>query len=386
MPEIRTVTLKNGDLRYKFTVDGGRDASGRRVQIKKTFERKREAVAELARITAESAQGSYVRPSRETLAAYLDGYLEGATRGLRASTAANYRIALQPAAERLGGRRLQSIAKSDIEALVSWMLASGRKRGGKPGTGLSPRSVRLTLGRLKAALDMAVEEGKLARNPAARVRTPELARSERPTWSEDQARAFLAEPDRLHAAWRLALYGLRRGEVLGLRWADIDFGAGTLTVRQSRISVSYGVRTEAPKSANGERCLPLEPALTSALRALRKVQAEDQLAAGPAYEPGGYIVADELGRPVHPEWFTDEFRRVAARADVPPIRLHDARHTACSLMEKAGVPVSVISKWAGHYSPAFTMATYVHATGDDLRTGADALSKICNPAVAEREA
>ena len=79
---------------------------------------------------------------------------------------------------------------------------------------------------------------------------------------------------------------------------------------------------------------------------------------------------------MHPEWYTDEFHRVAARAQLRRIRLHESRHTACSLMEKAGVPVSVISAWAGHYSAAFTMATYVHANPDDLAAGRDALSAI----------
>ena len=104
------------------------------------------------------------------------------------------------------------------------MLTSGRRRGGKPGTGLGARSVRLTLGRLKAAFEMAVDEGKLVRNVVKLVTPPEYTPGERETWSRSQVRRFLrtAANDRLHAAWRLSLYGLRRGEVLGLRWSDID--------------------------------------------------------------------------------------------------------------------------------------------------------------------
>lgn len=119
------------------------------------------------------------------------------------------------------------------------MLISGRKRSGKPGTGLGPRSVRLTLGRLKAALEMAVDEGRLVRNVARLVKPPEYVTSERDTWSRAEVRTFLraAADDRLHAAWRLSLYGLRRGEVLGLRWSDIDLKAGTLTVSQGRVLV-----------------------------------------------------------------------------------------------------------------------------------------------------
>jgi integrase len=116
--------------------------------------------------------------------------------------------------------------------------------------------------------------------------------------------------------------------------------------------------------------------LVAALKALKARQAAERLASGPAYDRTGYMAADELGRPVHPEWYTDEFHRVSDRAPVRRIRLHESRHTMCSLMEKAGVPPSIISAWAGHYSAAFTMATYVHTNPEDLAAGRDALAAI----------
>jgi integrase len=122
--------------------------------------------------------------------------------------------------------------------------------------------------------------------------------------------------------------------------------------------------------------LPLDEALVTALKALKARQASERLAAGPAYERTGYVAADEFGRPVHPEWYTDEFHRISDRAGVRRIRLHESRHTALSLMEKAGVPVSILAAWAGHYSGAFTMSQYIHANPDDLAAGRDALSAI----------
>jgi integrase len=378
MPKITARTLPDGRRRYSFRVDTGRDPDGRRVQEYRTFDRRDDAVKALARIQHEHGQGTYVRPSRETLGEYLDTYLEGATRNVRASTRRNYEDALLPVRERLGSRRLQSITKADVEGLVSWMLSAGRRRGGKAGTGLSARSVRLTLGRLTAALELALAEGKLGRNPARYVKPPAHNPRERETWTAAEVRAFLAvaDADRLAACWRLSLYGLRRGEVCGLRWRDVDLKARTLTVRQARVLADYKVVVEEPKSRNGHRTLPLDDALAAALKALKARQAAERLAAGPAYERTGYVAVDELGRPVHPEWYTDEFHRVAGRAEVRRIRLHESRHTACSLMEKAGVPVSVIAAWAGHYSGAFTMATYVHANPDDLAAGRDALAAI----------
>jgi integrase len=386
---IRKIELKDGTVRYRLVVDIGRDETGKRQQITRTFDKLKEARAELSRIRHETDQGTYVKPSEITVDDYLDEYLVGATRGRREFTKVSYRDAFRPVRERLGARALQSVSKADIENLVDWMLTSGRRRGGKAGTGLGPRSVRLTLGRLKAAFEMAVDEGRLVRNVVKLVTPPEYTPGERATWSRTEVRRFLrvATKDRLHAAWRLSLYGLRRGEVLGLRWSDVDLRAKTLTVSQARVLVDYKVRIEPPKSRNGKRTLPLDDELVSALTELRKRQARESATAGHAYHAGlddldwytvgdEYVVTDELGIPLHPEAYSDEFTRLLKRAGLPKIRLHDSRHTTLSLMEKAGVPISIVSKWAGHYDAAFTMRTYVHASDDDLKQGRQALAKI----------
>src|SRR6266516_334333 len=152
----------------------------------------------------------------------------------------------------------------------------------------APHSVRLTLGRLKAAFEMAVDEGKLVRNVVRLVKPPEYTPGEREVWSRTEVRKFLrtAANDRLHAAWRLSLYGLRRGEVLGVRWSDINLKARTLTVRQARVLVDYKVHIEEPKSRNGKRTLPMDDALVAALTDLRKRQAKESEAAGTAYRAG----------------------------------------------------------------------------------------------------
>ena len=386
---IKKVTLKDGTVRYRLVVDIGPDENGKRQQITRTFDKLKDARAELSRIRHETDKGTFVKPSDMTVSEYLDEYFIGATRGRRESTKVSYRDAFRPVRERLGSRSLQSVSKADIENLVDWMLTAGRKRGGKPGTGLGARSVRLTLGRLKAAFEMAVDEGKLVRNVVKLVTPPEYTPQERDTWSKAQVRKFLrmAASTRLHAAWRLSLYGLRRGEVLGLRWSDIDLKGKTLTVNQARVLVDYKVRIEPPKSRNGKRTLPLDDDLVTALTGLRKQQAKESETAGSAYRAGlddldwytagdEYIVTDELGVPFHPESYSDEFTRMLKRAGLPKIRLHDSRHTTLSLMEKAGVPISIISKWAGHYDSSFTMKTYVHASDDDLKQGRQALAKI----------
>jgi len=277
-------------------VDIGRDDDGKRQQLTRTFGKLKEARAELSRIRDETNKGTYIKPSAETVNDYLDGYLRGATRDRRATTKENYRHAFGPVRERLGARELQSITKRDIDDLIDWMQASGRRRGGKPGTALGARSVRLTLGRLTAALEMAVCEGKLVRNVAKLVEPPKYMKIERDIWSQAEVLAFLAAAsnDRLHAASRLSLYGLRRGEVAGLRWCDIDLDAKTLTVARARVIAEGQIVIEGPKSHNGKRTLPLDPALADALNALKTPQAAEKLAAGQAYRASGYVITDEL--------------------------------------------------------------------------------------------
>jgi integrase len=274
---------------------------------------------------------------------------------------------------------VQSITREDIEGLRDWMLTAGRKRGGKPGTGLGARSVRLTISRLSAAFEQAVDDGKLARNPCRGVRLPKLPRKAKRIWSAAEARQYLAvaSADRLHAAWRMALYGLRREEICGLRWKDVDLGARTLTISIVRVVVDGKVITKsAPKSERSARTLPLDADLAAALTALRKAQAAERLAAGEAYRASGYVAVDELGEAVNPEWLSDEFERLVRRAGVPRLTLHGCRHTGLSLMEKDGVPISIISRWAGHATPEFTYRVYVHAEQDDLAAGRDALSRL----------
>ena len=402
---IKKITLKDGTVRYRFVVDIGRDPeTGKRQQKTHTFDTKREARAAYDKIRHQMNEGSYIRPAKITVSEYLNGWLEGATRDLRDSSRHSYKDALRPAHERLGSMLIHKVSKADVEQMVTWMETSGRRRGGKPGTGLGPRSVRLTLSRLTAAFEMATLEGLVPRNVVKLVKPPKYEPDPPDTWSRAEVRKFLskAKTDRLHAAWRLSLYGLRRSEVLGLRWKeDVDFGSfgaqcrthkerwcvdcygsgpkykpATIQVQQARVLVNGKIQIEAPKSRNGFRTLPLDVTAATALHTFKVAQAAEKLAAGKAYAESGYVVVDELGEPVHPEWYSDEFGRLAKRAGVKKIVLHEGRHTALSLMEKTGVQISIVSKWAGHYDTAFTYSTYVHAADEDLQAGTNALGKL----------
>jgi integrase len=377
---IRKVVLADGSARFRLVVDTPRDpATGKRRQITRTFGKRKDARAELARIRHQTREGTYVPASRLTVDGVIDGFLTTACYEKAPATARSYQDAFRCARLRLGSRLAQSVTRADGEDLRAWMLADGRKRGGKAGTGLSTRSVQLALGRLTAAFDQAVDDGQLARNPFRGVKPPKSVRLEKTAWSEDEARAFLAEAsrDRLAAAWQLSLNGLRREECLGLRWAeDVDLDAATVTVASVRVLVAGRVHVQdCPKSERGARTLPLDASAAAGLAGLHARQAAEKLAAGPAWRDSGYVVTDELGEPVDPAWFSAEFLRVVKRAGIRRITLHEARHTAASLMEKAGVPASIAAAWCGH-TVAVNKSTYVHALPGDLAVARDTLAGI----------
>ena len=377
MPKIRKVERAGGP-RYKFTLNLGRDpVTGNRRQRVYTYDTEKEAKRERARLTGQVVEGRFTDRTAVTVDEALDAYLRTACFERAENTRVSYAGALLPVRERLGGRKLQSLTRADIEDLRDWMTASGRRRGGTPGTGLGARSVQLTLGRLRAALELACQEGLLARNPAEYVRPPRQAKRQGTTWSEAELRRFaaVAAGDRLAAAWRLSLLGMRRGEVCGLRWADVDLDARTVTIGRARVLVYGKVTEKTPKSERGYRTLPLDAAATAALTALQAAQLGEMDAAGPAYANAGYVAADELGAPLHPERYSDEFARLCREAGVPVIRLHDTRHTANSLMAAAGVPDHIRAAWCGH-TVAVNVATYTHARPEDMAVAGEALSAL----------
>lgn len=371
---IQKVVLASGKVRWRFTIDHDRNPDGSRRQKRYTYDTKKEAQAKRAEIIASKANGTYVAPTNLTVAQYLASWLAG-KRNLRAGTRRTYLDALKPVSERLGDVELQKLTKAQLDGLVDWMLTSGR-RIGKSTTGLSPRSVNSMLTVLTGALKSAEKQGLIGRNVAALVERPSQERREMKTWTAEQASAFLAATasDRLAVAWCLSMYGLRRGEVLGLRWDDVDLEAGTLTISRARVTIAGHIVEEAPKTERGRRTLPLDPSLVATFRRHRVAQAAEKLEAGPSHETQGYVVADELGRPYQPTWYGHRFARLAREAGLPVIRLHDARHTTGTLMHLRGVPTAVISAWLGHASAAFTMRTYVHSQDEALRAAGATLT------------
>ena len=352
MIKIIKEELKDGTIRWRARgVSAGTDpATGKRRQRTVSGRTKKAVEAEVARITGQVSDGTYTARWDGSVSQLCDDYLASACFEKEANTALSYTKALLPVRERLGQRKARSVTRQDVEQLRDWMLTSGRRRGGRAGTGLGPRSVRLTMAQTAAAFEHACQDGHLAANPCRYVKLPRLTEREDTTWSEQELKAFLTEASgtRLHACWLLSALGLRRGEVLGLRWSDISFTKGTLTIRRARVLVNGKVITKDPKSRRSWRVLPLSEPLAVALDALQTRQREEMEAAGPAYANSGYVAADELGAPLYPEVYSDQFGALCKTVGLPRIRLHDCRATMNGLLEQAGVADSFRAAWLGH--------------------------------------
>ena len=350
--------------------------SGRRQQIRRHgFPTKKAAAMAEAEVVADVRHGRYLRPSRSTVGEYLvETWLPARRVNLRASTVLGYQKVIQRRiVPYIGDELLAALDAATLEHFYARLLAGG----GEGGRQLSAKTVANTAGVLSIALADAVRLKLVPHNVANDARLPRRRRPEMTAWTEAEAGAFLASvaDDRLFPLWRLALAtGLRRGELAGLRWRDVDLTEGRLTVASTRV-VADVVVTGEPKTRAGARVVSLDPETVTALAAWRRQQAEERLAVGPAWQDHGLVFVDQVGVPPHPETMTRWWRESVARAGLPPIRLHDARHTAATMLLRAGVPVKVVAQRLGHADVAVTMRVYQHVTAQDDRSAADATGR-----------
>ncbi len=346
---------------YLFEPDPG--TGKRRQRSKGGFRTKRECQDSLNEALARLREGTFVPPSQRTLGSFLlDEWLPAVRPPkVRPSTWLSYRMNAEthiiPA---LGHVPLQRLTPAQLTAFYRALLDDGRRDGSG---GLAPKTVRNIHGELHTALRDAVRWGQVARNVAASADLPKGMAPEMHVWTPEQLRTFLdhARADRLYAAWLLyATTGMRRGEVAGLRWSDMDLDAARVSPRRPRVVVNYEVHVSEPKTAKGRRSLALDPATVAALRLHHARQAEERLAIGPRWQDSGLVFTWPDGRPLHPERFSKWFEQLALAAGLPRIRLHDVRHSYATAALAAGIPAKVVSERLGHATIAITMDTYSH--------------------------
>ena len=349
--------IERGPKRYLVRVFTGRDGAGKRRYHSKLIRgTKTEAAKYATRIQAGVDAGTFAAPAAQTVAAFLDYWLDHtATRRVRAYTLADYRSMVKRyLVPSLGAVKLGTLRAAHVQRLVTELEARG----------LAPRTIRYAQGVLRNALAKAVREGLIPSNPAAAdlVDLPRGRRRELTVLSPDEARAFIAaaQEDRYAALWILLLAsGARPGEALGLTWADFDGKAIRIQRALVRDRSGGGWQLLEPKTPKSRRTVPLPAVALDALKLHRKRQAAEQLAAGASYERHGLIFADQHGAPLHWDAIArTHFADLLTQADLPPIRAYDLRHSCASLLLSQGINPKIVSERLGHATVTLTLDTY----------------------------
>jgi len=341
--------------------------------------------ARIARDDARDAanKGTAVASTKITVREYLEQWLEVQASQVRPTTLVSYKLHIEKYIQpRIGAERLQQLTPTMVDRLYSTLSKAGGqdrhklKKGEKPKSKpLSATTVRHIGATLHKALNDAVKKKFIPYNPADAAELPKVEQDADgaavlQTWTRQELDQFLAHvaDDRLFAMWRLAAWtGMRRGELLGLTWRDVDLDAGTVTVQRARVTVTGNdVRESRPKTNRGRRQVELDRETIAALAGwMDRQQAEHQTWDENALDKDKWPDHDLVftladGTPLKPDWLSRWFQTRARKANVPAIRLHDLRHTHATLMIAAGVPVKVVSERLGHSTPAFTMTVYQH--------------------------
>jgi integrase len=364
---VRKCEGKRG-ITWTFVIDVGRDAGGKRIQRwRRGFSTKKAAEAAMQLEIHQRRSGTYIETSTETVGELLDRWLETVIRHkVKPTTLEDYaftvRKHLKPA---LGRIPVQALTPATVQSFYSDRLDAGIGAG----------TVQLCHGRLSQALSLAVREGIVTRNvcTAADPPTPRPKPSE--VWTAEEARKVIAAStgDLYAPLWVLALgTGFRRGELLGLRWQDLDVSRLMLSVKQTVVLLNNAPAIQTPKTSAALRTIRISQEIADALSAHRLAQVERRLAA-PSWNDGDLVFCTGEGKAINPNSLYDRFDAIIEQANVKRIPLHGMRHTHATLLLAAGTPIKAVSERLGHSKTSITLDTYAHVLPDMQDRAVDAI-------------
>lgn len=388
---IRKVTTASGRAVWEWscTVEL---ADGTRKRLHRRAGTRAEAKAAMDEALGASRQKAFSQPSKLAFGEYLATWLDGLR--LAPSTVASYRknvrLHITPY---LGAVELGKLTPQALTALYVKLEKSGRRDG--RGEGLGARTVRYVHTIISAALRDAAEQDMIKSNPAAKAKPPTAKQAKAPEmhpWTAAELGTFLGwsrEHSELFPAWyALAFTGMRRGELLALRWQDIDLAAGTVTVKRSATLVRNAGEGASivvgPTKTNKPRVVDVDDATAAVLKSWKSQRGTLHLTLA---KPGALVFGDSEGQPRHPERFSRTWNATVKRCgQVPAIRLHDLRHTHATLLLADREPVSVVSERLGHASEVVTLTIYSHVIPGDQKRAANRFAELVSKANEANEA
>ena len=358
-------TVRQQRDKWVVRVDGIDTETGKhRPRQLGTFKSRRTAQAAATSFAVDGGVGA----DRDTVGHLVEQWAAGRVE-VSSQTRLQYEWAASHITAGLGAIRVDRLDRDDVARWLDGLAAGGK---------MSRRSIQIFRMVLRAALADAVEAGALRRSPAARVGMPrQVAKADREreveAWDDADLQRFLnaIADHRWAAPLRLAvLYGLRRSELLGLPWSAVNLKAGTVRIEQALVEVHGRPEWTEGKNARSRRPIPIDPDIARELATHRKFQAEERLAAGPAWHDDGLVVTTRTGNRVSPGNFDQTLERLVAKAGVPRLTSHGLRHTAATHMVRHATDLGEIRAAAdvlGH-SPDMLMKTYAHALPESVRT------------------
>ena len=363
---MRGHVARKGNRYYAVVYEGFDPATGQeRHRWHAAGDTRKDAEKLLGELVKRMHDGDYRAPERITFGDYLlERWLPTKQAQLRPSTFSSYRNnVITHIGPRIGSIPLQKLQPEDLDTFYAQLLREGRRNGA--GGGLAPKTVRIIHGIIRKALADAMRKGTVTRNVADLADPPKVrlgGSREMTVWSADELRSFLASIE--DSEWYVPIFiaantGMRRGEVLGLTWRNVDFDAARLVVSQQILSVQYEASVADVKTTNSRRTVDLDPRTVAVLKAWRRKQLEQKMSTGRRGNDE-FVFTHPEGGPIHPDLFSQSWQRLMRDSELRRIRLHDLRHTHATVLLKAGVPVKVVSERLGHSSPAFTMTVYQH--------------------------
>ena len=366
---------RRGTNSWELKYDIEREEGGRHTVYRSFQGSKREAQAELARLLARAADGGHVDPSRLTVAEYVRSRLaQWRAKGeVAPKTAERYdQLIKHQIVPYIGSRLLQKLTSHDVETWHMTLLGRGRHNGRG---GISARTVGHAHRILAKALREGMRHALVLKNVATIHRVPKVAADEMVILTAEQVAALPAQlaGHPLAAITIVALFtGMRRGEILALRWGNVDLAAKTIHVRESLEKTQAGIRFKGPKSRAGARAISLPSIVLEALQGHRRELLERRLLLGLGkLKDIDLVFPTWNGQPQDPDVFSTTWATAAKKLGLN-VSIHSLRHTHASQLIDAGVDIVTISKRLGHSSPAVTLRAYAHlfAEGDNKAAAA----------------
>ena len=342
--------------KYRVCFDYGVDRNGRRVRKYRTFDTKRDATRAFNAHKVKMDKGTQIMPSEYTFAQWLDyWYKDIILPQIEETTAYGYRGMIENYLKpQLGEIRMQKLTARDIQQYYTWLMDEKK---------LSPNTVIKHHNLLTNTLNAAERQEYITKNPMRAVSPPKKRQREAKFYTPEQLGILLdkAVGTRLELPVFICAYlGLRRGELCGLRWSDVDLEHKTITIENTRTQAGKKEIKKGTKTASSTRTLYLPDTLCDMLKAAKEREQECKSAYKNAYDDNDYVVVMEDGKPFRPNYLSELFGKFLADNDLPKIVLHELRHTFASLSNQAGIPAYNIGKALGHSTPATTQKIYTH--------------------------